>query len=300
MSIFKELSTSLKATLYERAMSPLSGSFVGAWIIFNWKAIAVFVWGQGDMSSKILFIENHYVDIWANLYYPAIWAAIFVFVYPIAALVPYALWEKVSGWKLQIKQRFENTVALPVPQSIALRKELRDKEREFLLSMESKDAKISELQSLNEATSNELAKLKEAISSKGDAESQLVRMTERLTQTELALNQVKQDSDLKEREARTQTDHFRQRISDLEKEKAERKPAKSIDEAVWWEEYRELVGSDSDAKQKIKAITKMVVNTDSHYDEDDLTWGVAKGLITGSGRDIALTPKGQFFAGKAF
>src|SRR5262245_54287660 len=133
--MLQELTNSLKVMLYERAVSPLSGVFLGFWTLFNWTALAVFFLGDGDVKSRIAFIEAGYVDILANLYYPLIWSAIFLLVYPFLALGPFALWEKVSGWKVSLKQRFDSTIALSVPQSLALRQEIREKEKQFSEAM---------------------------------------------------------------------------------------------------------------------------------------------------------------------
>src|SRR5947207_2107332 len=120
--MLRELSNSVKAILYDRAVSPLSGVLALVWIAFNWKALAVLFWGQDDITARIAYIESHYIDVWRNLYYPALVSAATIILYPFAALLAYALWEKIASWKLQLKQKFEGTIALPVSTSIAIRK----------------------------------------------------------------------------------------------------------------------------------------------------------------------------------
>jgi membrane-associated HD superfamily phosphohydrolase len=185
--MFRELTNSIKALLYERAVSPLSGVIFIVWVGFNWKPLAVLFWGVEDVSARITYIEAHYVDAWRNLYYPAIVSAVVLIIYPFVALLAFALWEKVASWKLTLKQRFEGTVALPVSKSLAIWTEMREQDKQFNVAIEAKDNRIMELEKQSGDLSKELNNLKESLSQGSTLEAEIAKRTEQLAQTEAVL-----------------------------------------------------------------------------------------------------------------
>jgi hypothetical protein len=185
--MFKEIGNSIKAILYDRAVSPLSGVVALVWIGFNWKAIAVLLWGHDDITARITHIENHYVDVWRNLYYPLLSATAILLLYPFAALAAYALWERVASWKLGLKQRFEGTVALPVAKSLAIWTEMREKDKQFGIAIEAKDNRMKELENHTQALATELNNLKESLSKGTSLEAEIAKRTEQLAVAENAL-----------------------------------------------------------------------------------------------------------------
>jgi len=198
--MLRELTNSIKAILYERAVSPLSGVIATVWVGFNWKTLAVLFWGTTDVTTRIAYIEEHYVDVWRNLYYPAMVSAAVLIIYPFVALLAYALWEKVGSWKLILKQRFEGTVALPLAKSLAIWTEMREKDKQFNTAIEAKDNRLTELQKQNQDLSSELNNLKESLSKGGDLEVEISKRTEQLAQAESALRDEVENRNRKERD----------------------------------------------------------------------------------------------------
>jgi hypothetical protein len=185
--MFRELTSSIKAILYERAVSPLSGVVALVWVSFNWKPLVVLFWATNDVTARIAYIEGHYVDAWRNLYYPIIVSAAILVTYPFVALLAYALWEKVASWKLELKQRFEGTVALPVSKSLAIWTEMREKDKQFNVAIEAKDDRIAELENQNQNLLSELNNLKESLSKGSGLEIEIAKRTEQLARAEAAL-----------------------------------------------------------------------------------------------------------------
>lgn len=198
--MLRELGNSIKAILYDRAVSPLSGVIGVVWIAFNWKPLVVLFWGANDITARITYIEANYVDVWRNLYYPAIWAAVVLVVYPFAALLAYALWEKVDSWKLRLKQQFEGTVTLPISKSLAIWTEMREKDKQFNIAFEAKDNRIAELEKQSGDLSRELANLKESLSKGSTLEVEIAKRTEQLAQAESALRDEKEKRSKREQD----------------------------------------------------------------------------------------------------
>jgi len=49
-----DILNSIKANLYERVTSPLVGTFLFSWIIFNWRIPIVLIWGDDSYpASKV-------------------------------------------------------------------------------------------------------------------------------------------------------------------------------------------------------------------------------------------------------
>jgi membrane-associated HD superfamily phosphohydrolase len=209
--MLRELTNSIKAILYERAVSPLSGVIFIVWVGFNWKPLAVLFWGADDVTARIAYIDAHYVDAWRNLYYPVILSAAVLIIYPFVALLAFALWEKVASWKLKLKQKFEGTVALPVTKSLAIWTEMREKDKQFNLAFEAKDNRITELEKQSGDLSKELNNLKESLSKGSNLEVEIAKRTAQLAQVEAAFRD--------EIEKRNKKDQERGKI--LEKREAE-------------------------------------------------------------------------------
>jgi hypothetical protein len=149
--MFDEFKKSIKASLYERASSPIIGAFISAWLIFNWKLCFVVVFANDTVYERLAYIEKSpYIGLWPNIYFPAISAVAFIALYPLASLLPYMWWEWYAKQKTKIKNRMQSGILLTLEKSIALRNELDNQEGKFEEVLNGKEEKISELQIINE------------------------------------------------------------------------------------------------------------------------------------------------------
>jgi hypothetical protein len=55
-----EIKKSISATLYDRISDPLLGSYVLAFLLWNWRALSVLIWGQGTIEIRILWVAAVY------------------------------------------------------------------------------------------------------------------------------------------------------------------------------------------------------------------------------------------------
>ncbi|EHV9838532.1 hypothetical protein M2G36_20605 [Vibrio vulnificus] len=145
--MFQELSKSVKANLYERVSSPLIGSVAISWVAFNWKAIFYMLLSDAKIEDKIEYFSANYSDIDANIIYPVVVGGTISIVYPLAAFVPFWIWERVQHIQKQLKQTLSMNQLLSVEQSMQLRNELVQK-----------DKKIREIIAENQESQTELNK----------------------------------------------------------------------------------------------------------------------------------------------
>ncbi|HHQ4736357.1 hypothetical protein [Aeromonas veronii] len=129
--MFKELSKSLKASLYERASSPLIGAIAISWVGFNWKAILYMLLSESKIEDKLSYFGEHYSDLNTNLIHPVLIGSAASILYPFFAFVPFYVWEKVQHAQINIKQRLSMSQLLTVEQSLQLREEISEKDKQL-------------------------------------------------------------------------------------------------------------------------------------------------------------------------
>ena len=129
--MFKELSTSIKANLYERITSPLFGSIAISWLYFNWQSIVFMAMSDQKIEAKLKVFTEQYSDVHINFTYPIVFGSLVALLYPIIAYVPFWVWEKVQHAQRNLKQSLSMSQQLTVEQSLLLRNELVDKEKQI-------------------------------------------------------------------------------------------------------------------------------------------------------------------------
>ncbi|MBA4501107.1 hypothetical protein [Marinobacterium marinum] len=129
--MFKELSTSIKANLYERISSPLIGSIAISWFYFNWQSILYMVLSDGKIETKLQVFTEQYSNLNTNIIYPVIAGSLIALLYPLVAYIPFWVWEKVQHAQRALKQSLSMKQQLSVEQSLLLRQEILDKDKQI-------------------------------------------------------------------------------------------------------------------------------------------------------------------------
>jgi hypothetical protein len=150
--MWDDLTKTVKAQLYERASSPLFGSFALAWGAWNYKFIMV-VLSSMTATEKIGYIDLHiYKTYWDVLSYgfayPLISSVVFIFLYPIAAKYPYKYWQTQQAALKKIKQAIEDETPLPQAEARDLRRQAAQASIEFDKELASKTAEIQQLREM--------------------------------------------------------------------------------------------------------------------------------------------------------
>lgn len=151
-----ELKKSLSSIIYERTTSPLYGTFIISWILWNWRIIylTVFISEKTLKENKIDYIINHYSNIHFLITFPLISTAILLTVIPFIANGAYWLSIIFEKWKAEKKNAVELKQLLTIEQSIDLREQILKQEERFQKLLSDKNSEIEQLKAIIKETEN--------------------------------------------------------------------------------------------------------------------------------------------------
>ncbi|AWV97253.1 hypothetical protein [Arcticibacterium luteifluviistationis] len=131
--MISELRKSISAILYERAISPLYGTFILSWLIWNWRIwyLTFFVDERILGQNKVKYIEREYLTWDFLAFYPIASTAVLLILVPFLANAAYRLGLKFQKTRTNDKNYFEDRQLLTSEQSRELKRELRSKDAEF-------------------------------------------------------------------------------------------------------------------------------------------------------------------------
>lgn len=124
-----EFKKSISATLYERTTSPLFGTILFSWNVWNWKIIlGIFFTTTKELkTTKFEYIESNLLNIYDGLLYPVISTVLILTVYSWLAEQAYRSWLYFDKRKNDHKNSIEKQKLLTLEQSMKLRVELANK-----------------------------------------------------------------------------------------------------------------------------------------------------------------------------
>lgn len=145
-----ELRKSINSILYQRVSSPLFGTLVLSWAIWNWKIIylTLFVDAKEIEQNKIEYISTELNDSNFLIWYPLISTIVLLTLVPFVSNGAYWLNLKFDKWKKDQKNSIEKKQLLTLEQSIQLREEVVESEKKFNNLMQSKNDEIEQLKAL--------------------------------------------------------------------------------------------------------------------------------------------------------
>ncbi len=180
-----ELTKSIKAQLYDRARSPLTGAFAISWSIWNFPSIVIFF-------SDLKFDEKmgHWEKIYQNgpngvfqlVVIPLISTVLFILFYPYAARWAFHYWHWQHRETKKIQQKIEDETPLTQEEAAELRKksieelthlqeelrkaatanvELTNRNREYLEKVSASQNELEKAQAEVETLKNEVAKARQ-------------------------------------------------------------------------------------------------------------------------------------------
>jgi len=174
-----EILKSIRAHLYERAVSPLMGSFIVSWAVWNYKFLLVVLSGT-PIAEKFDLIENLLFSGWYQILmqgalYPLITALTYLYIYPYPATKVFEFSRNRQKEITNIKKKIEEETLLTVKESRAIRGEIFELEERLQKEIERKDNEIQrlkdELNSVNTAPETKVLTA-EDILSKPDEETE--------------------------------------------------------------------------------------------------------------------------------
>lgn len=143
----KDFPDSIKAILYDRIVSPLSGTFIFSWLVWNWKLVYFFfVFDEGEsIKAKIAYISTNFNNLWNLIWFPLLSTAFLIGLYPFISTGAYWLHLWFKNWQNDIKNTREKQQLLTVEQSIKLRLAIQDEQEKFIKLEKEKDEEIERL-----------------------------------------------------------------------------------------------------------------------------------------------------------
>lgn len=100
----------IKKTIIERVNNRYLCGFVIAFVLWNFKAISIFVFGKYDIVEKIEFISKTYTDIYYLLIYPAISSLAYFIIAPWMSLVS-EWYYNIPNYRIEVvKQNYNQKI----------------------------------------------------------------------------------------------------------------------------------------------------------------------------------------------
>lgn len=174
----EEIKKSISAILYERTTSPLFGTLICSWLLWNWKIpyLSFFVSENKLEINKVDYIIANYNDFHHLITYPLISTLILLTLIPFVSNGAYWLSINFENWKLKHKNIIESKQLLTVEQSIELREQILKQEERFSKLVQDKN---SEIELLKKQIDNE--KIMEKGSEKtDDSNAELEKLAKRI------------------------------------------------------------------------------------------------------------------------
>ncbi len=143
---------SISSILYERVTSPLYGTFIIAWSIWNWKILylSIFISEKSLTITKLDYITTYCYDWKILILYPILSTIILISFFPFLGNAAFYINLKFNQWKIQKKNEIENNQLLTIKQSIAIREELFNQSDKFAKIIEDKNEEIKVLNAMIE------------------------------------------------------------------------------------------------------------------------------------------------------
>jgi len=163
--MLEEFEKSVKATLYDRLASPLIGSYVTAWCIFNYKIILI-IFSDLQYTQKSEYIDALFAPWWnypVRYGFPLLWSAFYVFCYPAIAKFVFRKWQKYIKDKRDIKHEIEGTRLLTLAESEEIRTKYLQSENKIAELMQNSENELKEWKDRCNLLLNEKQQLKERL-----------------------------------------------------------------------------------------------------------------------------------------
>ena len=150
--MYDDVFKTIKAQLYDRATSPLLGSFILSWIAWNYRFIMLIV-SSMPATEKITYIDNYIFPSYEAMLlrgtlYPLITTLLLIFVYPIPARYVFSHWKEQQRKLKQIQQHIDEETPLTKQDARQIRQDILKATLDFEKEIEKKSLEISKLKEL--------------------------------------------------------------------------------------------------------------------------------------------------------
>lgn len=162
MLSLSELGKSVREAFYERGTSPLYGSLIISWIMWNWKVLYILLFYEEQMTVAMRFEKVLEVSHWSSLYvWPPLTAAFLVFLMPFASNFVYKFSETYKIKRKEIKFKIQKLTPINFEEQAKLLDDLSSKDTEVAkLKID-----VAKMREEHESTSGKFAEKEVEVSS---------------------------------------------------------------------------------------------------------------------------------------
>lgn len=147
--MIKDITNSIKAALYQRVSSPLYGTYIFSWFLFNWNIVLPLFFGVDKFdirleSFKTSLYTSESVFIYSTIWFPFLMTVTILGLQPLLQrfLFIYTEWNKSEG--LKRRDNFSSEIMLTLEQSNELRASFQNLQKFHQEILRNKESEIEE------------------------------------------------------------------------------------------------------------------------------------------------------------
>lgn len=153
-----EIAKTIRAQLYERVSSPLSGIFLLSWSLWNYQFLMVIFSGM-ITTEKIEYIHySLYFELWPSIakgiFFPFLTTIILIFIYPVPARYVYEYTRKQQRKLKEIRHKIDDETPLTREEAREIRRASLDQSLQYEREIAKQVAEIARLKQQLESDSS--------------------------------------------------------------------------------------------------------------------------------------------------
>lgn len=199
--MIKDITNSIRSTLYQRVSSPLFGTYLASWLLYNWKEVLSFLFGSPDFEKRLQTFHNSFYNndggLQENtLLIPLLMTCLALFITPLIQRYFYIYneWNKSEG--LKKRDKFTSETMLTLEQSNELRDSIQKVQKFHQETIENKNQEIEEyknqLESKKNILNSERERLNEYLNSISKLESDNSKISADLAEHKSKIEELNQ------------------------------------------------------------------------------------------------------------
>ncbi len=145
--MINDIKNSINKILNERLTSPFYGTFILAWLVWNWRILylSFFVSEDKIETDKISYIIEKFSDLKYIVFLPLISTIILITLIPFITNRAYWISLLYNQWKVNKRNEVQKKDLLTIEQSLNLREQIKSQEKRFEELLEDKNTELKQL-----------------------------------------------------------------------------------------------------------------------------------------------------------
>lgn len=128
----KDLSNDIKAALFSRLSSPLGGTFLISWVLWNIDAVLVIAFENTPMSHRIIYVNQVFLEDKLSTWgYPFISAMVWIIAYPWLSRLVFEHWERQRVEKERQRLKMSGNTPISAETHAKLQKQIQEQKDKY-------------------------------------------------------------------------------------------------------------------------------------------------------------------------